>query len=226
MHVFRDRDLTDFDKINVYTAACIQSSSLLTEAGILLMAVLVGSNYDSVSIFLYHVLVVTELQGLKHCGIETALALAHSPLADSLYQAVTTLTPTKLNTFLPAWCSELQQQLSSNHGNFLSHCEPTTAQNITSSFPSMSTLQLYLNPHINNVDSSDWKLKLPNLAALASFADQHFSWAQDLVLINKFRSKIWPGYFTCQVLLVSICLNYCINTDIESVKYQFSSCIA
>ncbi len=128
--------------------------------------------------------------------------------------------------FLPAWHSELQQQLLSNRSNFLSRCEPTTAQNITSSFPSMSTLQLYLNPRVDNVDSSDWKLKLPDLAALASFADQHFSWAQDLVLANKFRSNIWPGYFTRQVLLVSVCLDYRIDIDIESAKYQFSSFIA
>ena len=189
------------------------------------MAVLVGGDYDSVSVFSYRVLVVMELQGLKHCGIKTALALARSPLADSLYQAATTLTSTELNTFLSAWRSELKQLLL-NHNNFLSRREPTTAQNITSSFPSMSTLHLYLNPHVDHVDSSDWKLKLLDLAALASFADQHFSWAQDLVLVNKFRSKIWPGYFTRQVLLVSVCLDYHITIDIKSAKCQFSSFIA
>ena len=131
-----------------------------------------------------------------------------TPLADSLYEALASLLPTKMEAFLATWRSDLENQLLFNPGNLLPCHEPTTAWNITDTFPSTHVLKLYVNPCVNDVDTSDWKLRLPDLSALALFADQNFSWAQDLALANKFRAKIWSGYFTHQVLLVSILLSF------------------
>ena len=52
LYFSRNRDVADFDKITVYTSARIQEEHLLTEAGILLIAILLGGNYDEVSVFL------------------------------------------------------------------------------------------------------------------------------------------------------------------------------
>ena len=52
LYFSRNQDITDFDKITVYTSARIQEEHLSTEAGILLIAILLGGNYDEVSVFL------------------------------------------------------------------------------------------------------------------------------------------------------------------------------
>ena len=52
LYFSRNRDIADFDKITVYTSARIQEEHLLTEAGILLIVILLGGDYDEVSVFL------------------------------------------------------------------------------------------------------------------------------------------------------------------------------
>lgn len=191
-HVLRkDPDSKELDKVIVYSYDRIRNSSThpLTYAGILLITILVGGDYD---------------KGLKHCGIVTALALASSPLATSLHHAVLHMSPTDLQQFLIIWRHELRQELAHNTHGYLCRAEPTTAGNVNESFPSVKVLRLYVHPTIVDIDPNMFIVRLPDFSRLVQFADKQFSWGEDRKLVAEFRQSVWPGYFMRQALLMSI----------------------
>ena len=132
---------------------------------------------------------------MRHCGIATALALASSCLATSLHGAALTLSESELDAFLVEWRKELKQELAMNAHGFLSRVEPTTSGYVTDSFLSAKLVRMYTHPYIVDVDATLWLPRLPDLCTLARFADKQFSWAEDRILVQKFQSDVWPGYF-------------------------------
>ena len=98
----------------------------------------------------------------------------------------------------------MYHELASNAHGSLRRIEPTTASNVSDHFLSARLIRMYTHPHVVDVNAQEWVPRLPDLQALACFADKQFSWGKDLVLAERFRCDVWPGYFSRQMMQVQM----------------------
>ena len=202
--VFRPNTKDAGDNIILYTSDAIQSHPKvsLTREGLFLLAILNGGDYDTVC-FLYvsRCLCYIHLQvGLAGCGSTIAHKLAQSDLAETLYHATLNLPREALSEFLADWRQKLKYQLTFDINGLLGQKYPAVARKVSSKFPSIDILLLYANPVTSWTmtadiipDSSQWRLRQPDLPAIGLLCEKSFSWGTSGQMIARFQKNVWRG---------------------------------
>ncbi|KAJ7812414.1 PIN domain-like protein [Mycena leptocephala] len=186
--IIRKLNKNDRDEITVYTSAALQSTAGvgLTQGGILLIAIMSGGDYDTV--------------GLAECGINIAHALARCGFGDSLLEASQKMDEKDLRQFLVGWREQIRTELATNSRGYLGRRYPALANKITDAFPNIQALYLYARPVTSWSENfvppaiEGWKVRLPDLPALAKYCNQKFGWTA-LDMAGKFKKYIFPGLF-------------------------------
>ncbi|EDR00271.1 uncharacterized protein LACBIDRAFT_314471 [Laccaria bicolor S238N-H82] len=175
------------DDVEIYATkdfAESEGQKHLSRAGLLLIAVLHGADYDTV--------------GLPGCGIVTATKLASTALATDLLAAAEAMTETQLDVYLAKWRHQLRKVLATNpRHNLPRHCT-TLATKVPENFPNPHVVHLYANPVTSwshggiGPNLGDLSPQFPDTEKLAFHCERLFGWGR--TIIDKFYSNIWPGY--------------------------------
>ncbi|KIL56120.1 hypothetical protein M378DRAFT_89828, partial [Amanita muscaria Koide BX008] len=197
-HVIRSslHSSNNTDNVTVYALDKINSDTqvLLTREDMILIAVLVGGDYDPV--------------GLPGCGMTIAHKLVCAcPLGHQLVHAFLTRQDIKtFSTFLDGWWSRLWNMLSDTA--LLGRQFKALANSISEDFLQVPILQKYLEPitswSTGNTapDGSCWKSQAPDLAQLTRLCERWFTWGTSRGIQARLLKHVWPG--ACmRMLLVS-----------------------
>ncbi|KAJ7149830.1 PIN domain-like protein, partial [Mycena crocata] len=180
--ILRHKD--EYKSLKIYTSKAIESRLRLNLGGLLLMAILVGGDYNKV------------IGGLDKCAKETAYTLTKRGLGDSLLLATQTLSPDGLHGFLETWRQTLCTELVSGQSG---RKHPAIARGVTNLFPDPRVLHLYVHPLTSwssdgaGIDASTWVPRLPDLPAIARICEVLFSWGTKVDLPNKLFNNVLPG---------------------------------
>jgi 5'-3' exonuclease len=186
----------------VYTEEAIA----LTQGSLVLFALLTGGDYGD---------------GIKGCGLTTALALVRCGFGDTLLSAFHRLDENGFDEFLMQWRSAIRKELATNSSHYLTRSQPKLAGDILDTFPDRRILDLYINPitswspGYNPPHLSQWQFEQPSIPELTKFCIQHFHWNTEEILRSKFKSYIWEGIFL--QILYSVSSSYFIGAKILSI---------
>lgn len=139
----------------------------------------------------------------------TAVQLAQTELASSLFTATQQLSSVELADFLVMWRAQLVHELSQDPHHVLGRKCPVLASQIPAAFPEANILRFYAFPCTSRTSSvgnepkrSDWANVEPNLEQLGALCEKYFSWGTSRQLIQRFQSYVWPG--TCIRYLMKV----------------------
>lgn len=181
----------------LYRSDRIEVHQELNKAGFILYSLLSGGDYT---------------KGVPGCGHKTALALAQCCFGDQLYAACIRFEtmPDKLQEFISSWLPLLREELRTNSQNRMNEKEPALAARLTDkTFPPANIVLLYACPltSFSRGKKPDfqnrWKAQPINIAALASFFREHFSWRTIQQLQDAFDRHVWESMFRQMLYLVS-----------------------
>ena len=183
----------------------------------ILIALLVGGDYDKVGALLYSQrpvafadLRIHAQDGIKGCGIKAAYGAARYGLGDSLLDATREQSAEGLDCFLVNWRAELRRALCDDPDRLIGHKCKVAADNIPDMFPDRKILQMYTDPTTSSSpEGADAATVLaivpcqPDLSALASFCFCRFGWSPKVVH-EKFEALIWEGAYLRMLSQVSV----------------------
>ncbi|KAG6819757.1 hypothetical protein H0H93_008969 [Arthromyces matolae] len=189
----------DVSRYRAYSADKIQQSPNLnlTRGGLILLALMVGGDYDPI--------------GIPGCGMLTALGLARSGFGDTLLNAKIRTNSEDFSQFLVNWRTDMQTELQTNLRGFLPNRSPSVAGRIDASFPNLEIIESYVAPltswsnQYDNEgwggppDTSGWVHLDPDLKSIATFCGQRFGWSNETIE-KKFLSILCPGVLTSMLL--------------------------
>lgn len=172
----------------MYSADSIENSDSvkLTHGGLILFALVAGGDYGP---------------GIIGCGKSTAHALAQCGFGDILLERAASTSGTAFQEFLHGWRMDIRSELESNSQGYLETRSPLVASRITAKFPDPEILDMYTCPltswsaqsgcEIPN--AANWRSREPLIPRITAFCLRHFGWGRDLVIVKKFREKLWEG---------------------------------
>ena len=136
--------------------------------------------------------------GLAGCGSTIAHELAQSDLAGTLFHATLGLPREALSEFLADWRQKLKYQLTCDSNGLLGQKHPAVARKVSRTFPSIDILLLYANPVTSWTagiipDSSQWRMRQPDLPAIGLLCEKSFSWGTSGQIIARFQQNVWRG---------------------------------
>ncbi|KAF8694184.1 hypothetical protein AX14_002090 [Amanita brunnescens Koide BX004] len=166
------------DNVMLFSMESIESNPdvSLTHDDLVLMAVLIGGDYDQ--------------NGLCGCGEDTAYKLARwTYLGQHLVDAFKTSKEAELDSRLRTWRQELRQALVEDTWIFGGCTHPRIASAVTKDFPPMRTVQQYVNPPAF-------------LAEMTKLCKRLFLWGStNIELQDKLYRRVWPGVCLRTLLL-------------------------
>ena len=209
--------------MSVYTDAAIAESLSLDRGGFLLLALLVGGDYDVVRDKNENTSTLADIgrnqAGLPGCGITIANKLTQSGLGHSLLHAAGEQPLEGLSTRLMAWCGELRSELENDPHGHMGRKHFKVARSIPDDFPSEQVVMNYVQPITSWSASNDmipptgaaWVLRLPSLPQLGVLCERHFTWATGPAILQRFNSiGMWQGMCVRLLLVVSQRLILCL----------------
>ncbi|KAG2054558.1 PIN domain-like protein [Suillus hirtellus] len=205
VHGVIDAVMTEDSDILVFGAPCIiRRYAVFTEDGLehgcsltrgdrLLIALLVGSDYDG---------------GVPGCGIEIAHKVAlHSKIGQMMLDAFLSMTPDEFSERAKELIEDLHTLLSTNPYNSLERRYKAVADHIPQGFPQRAVVSKYVHAFTSlsaGAAASPWDISFyqPDLANLVDFCCQHLGWEDDAI-IEKMYGGIWEGTYLCALCKVS-----------------------
>lgn len=190
---------TDADVVTIYRACKVFRDAGLSRGDLLFLALLLGSDYDPVSVPLNLLLLSLTLMlfqtGLPRCGPGVARGLVKYGLGCSLYGALLSLHDDKLQSFLLGWRAQLRDKLHFDPSGYIGRRHPALAASVPSSFPDLKVAMLFLSPAVLHPDQyaslrDPQVMDLPHLALLC---EQYFTWGSCTEILKVFRTSLWPG---------------------------------
>ncbi|KAL0571486.1 Rad2 nuclease [Marasmius crinis-equi] len=169
-------------RYQVYTPKSVQDATGLTRGGLVLTALLSGSDHDD---------------GVDGCGIKTAIDIAkNTALGEELleYASLYAETPDYLDESLDAWRNSLRLQISFNPRGKLNKHYPTISERITARFPDRKALRFYVNyppPVPGTLPSMEPRLLA--ISTVVSACREMFKWTDNHMLRRFKGSGIWEG---------------------------------
>ncbi|KAL6304644.1 PIN domain-like protein [Sparassis latifolia] len=172
------------DEVHAFRQCTINAHSVisLSRGGLVLVALLCGGDYDE--------------NGLRRCRPQTALAIMHYGLGESLCDAAVVLgnNETELSAFLSGWRDRLRSILSTDPDNHLGRRHIALSNSVPDSFPDVAVLRAYLSPSTSANISHLPAHPLPvDLAKLGTFCELHFGWGTKSGIVKHVREWLWPG---------------------------------
>lgn len=203
--------------MSVYTDAAIAASLDLDRGGFLLLALLVGGDYDMVCGKSENTSALSNISynqaGLPGCGIAIAHKLMHSGLGHTLLDASREQQPQGLSAAsLTAWRSELRSELEHDPHGHLGRKYFKVAQSIPDNFPSEEVIMNYIQPITTRLADEGmvppagvaWVLRQPDLPELGLLCERYFTWATGPAILQRFNSiGMWQGVYLH--LLLTVC---------------------
>ncbi|KAI9571826.1 hypothetical protein HD554DRAFT_2069651 [Boletus coccyginus] len=179
----------DGNHVVTYTADAILSdpSVALSRSGTILIGLLSGGDYIPA--------------GLPGCGQKFATGLARAGFGDSLVKAVKELKGARLDAFLDRWRQDIRNELKTNKSSLLPSKKPSLAASLPDDFPSLPVLVSYADPLTSeNVPQKGdrktppgvWRSD-PDPMRIASLCELYFEWGVKDVIVQRFRTVLWPG---------------------------------
>ncbi|KAG2029780.1 XPG I-region-domain-containing protein [Suillus americanus] len=183
----------DYLNVQVFMEDGIEHGCSLTQGDRLLIALLVGGDYDG---------------GVPGCGIEIAhKAALHSKIGQMLLDAFLSMMPDEFSQRAKELVEDLHTLLSTNPYNLLERRYKAVADRIPQDFPRHAVVSKYIPTFMSSSTSaaaSSWDISFyqPDLANLADFCRQHLGWEDDAI-IEKMYGGIWEGAYLCALCKVS-----------------------
>ncbi|KAG1832588.1 PIN domain-like protein, partial [Suillus subalutaceus] len=186
----------DYLNVQVYTEDGLEHGCSLTRGDRLLIALLVGGDYDG---------------GVPGCGIEIAHKVAqHSKIGRMMLDAFLSLTPDEFSKRAKELIEDLRLLLTCDPHNFLERRYKAVADHIPHNFPQHALLGKYVHPLTlfsatgsgTTMLPSDVLSHQPDLASLADFCRQNFGWDDDAI-IEKMYGSVWEGAYLRTLCKVS-----------------------
>ncbi|KAH9927787.1 PIN domain-like protein, partial [Fomitopsis serialis] len=155
-------------------------SVLLSRSGMILMALLMGGDYDE--------------GGLPGFGPRVARGLAQYQFGEALCRAVRELHADALPDFLSGWRNDLRRTLCTDDQKQLGRHYRNLSKQVPDSFPNIDIVDLYVNPVTSPPE--DFELvppQPPDIARLGLLCERYFSWGTAPGIIERFGNCILPG---------------------------------
>ena len=196
--------------MSVYTDTAIAASLHLDRGGFLLLALLVGGDYDMVRDKSENTSASSNISynqaGLLGCGIAIAHKLTHSGLGRVLLDASREQQQQQglSAASLTAWRSELRSELEHDPHGHLGQKYFKVTQSIPDNFPSEEVIINYIRPITTRladegtVPPADvvWVLRQPDLPELGLLCERYFTWATGPAILQRFNSiGMWQGVY-------------------------------
>jgi hypothetical protein len=183
----------DYLNVQVFTEDGLEHSCSLTQGDWLLIALLVGGDYDG---------------GVPGCGIEVAHKVAlHSEIGQMLLDAFLSMMLDEFSQQAKELVEDLHTLLSTNPYNLLEHRYKAVADRIPQDFPWYAVVSKYILTFMSSLISaaaSSWDISFYqlDLANLVDFCCLHLGWEDDAI-IKKMYGDIWEGAYLCALCKVS-----------------------
>ncbi|KAJ6533689.1 PIN domain-like protein [Mycena capillaripes] len=162
---------------SLYSADDISTLLGLSKDDFILIAILAGGDYSD---------------GLRNCGVTTAIGLARAGLGRQLMAALSSRESMDL---LEAWREALRTELRTNSSGLLPHRRLQLANNIPADFPNPAIINLYLHPIVSEPSvASDLVFRSPRLDILARFAEDNFQWGDSIGILDHFADHLFAGF--------------------------------
>jgi hypothetical protein len=133
--------------------------------------------------------------GLRGCGLSTALGLAHAGYGSMLVEGIA--MSDDMVAFLTMWREALVRELRTNQSGLLPKRCPRLAQSVPSEFPDVDLVKLYLNPltshNIANTAINATPERRADVVHLAKFAEDNFVWGDFAGILKQFSMTVFPG---------------------------------
>ena len=147
-------------------------------------------------IYIFSILVQN---GLKGCGLSTAIKLAQEGYGTTLLDGINHSQSTMdVTAFLAVWCETLVSELQTNQSGSLHKCLPVLAASVPPNFPDLESINLYLNPVTSEHEQHKGANVIiaeqgPDLVYLAWFIEEHFVWGDLAGILKRFSTCVFPG---------------------------------
>jgi holliday junction resolvase YEN1 len=224
------------DNVIIYSADNIQRHGqvMLSDGGLLLMALLCGGDYhvslEPTRFFVVHFDIPCLQDGLPGCGWKTARGLAQYGVGDDLLQEARAHSLASshegLKAYMRGWFRRLQEILVKDPLGHIGRRHPKFLNNIPNNFPDVSVVLAYVKPPIslqpvNHDPHSFIHSKVLDLVeSLAYLCEFHFCWsrytppgpvkdAENMGTMRKLQDYIWPGICIRVLLEVRPAHIYC-----------------
>ncbi|KAG1861304.1 PIN domain-like protein [Suillus subluteus] len=182
--------------VQVYTEDGLEHGCSLSQEDRLLIALLVGGNYDG---------------GVPGCGIEIVHKVAqHRKMGQMMLDAFLSLTPDEFSKWAKELIEDLRLLLTCDPHNFLERRYKAVVNHMLHNFPQRALLSKYV--HALTLFSAtasgmtmlppDVLSHQPDLVSLADFCCQNFSWDDDTI-IQKMYGSVWEGAYLRTLCKVS-----------------------
>ncbi|KAJ3753399.1 PIN domain-like protein [Lentinula raphanica] len=202
-------------EVDVFNTVGIQTEIGISRGGFILIALLLSND-------------ITE--GVGGIGAKTALSLAKCGFGDRIleaYRRYSTAAPQLLSAFQRINHDMANELEFDSHGE-IGKRSPSRAQKIRDSeFPSLGDLmgiKAFLTPPTSTLIPR-CPPRLPDIAGIASFCREHFSWSSDLMQ-KKFHSNLWPAVIVQMLCSQSVVYNpsnaEVLATQVEPIQGNLS----
>lgn len=175
----------DYLNIQLYTEDGLEHGASLTRGDQLLIALLVGGDYDG---------------GVPGCGIEIAHKVAlHSRIGEAMLHVFLSMAPEDFSERAKDLVKELYSLLAHDPHHFLQRRYKAVVDHIPDDFPQHAVISKYVHPLTSfsatrKAPSWDVSSFQPDLVALADLCRQQLGW-DDSAIIKKMYGGVWEG--TC-----------------------------
>ena len=198
----------------IYTSDAIEHVDTVTlTPGGLLIELMAGGDYNS---------------GISGYGVSTTHGLAKCGFGDALLTAAKTLPDDdSFQMFLGTWRAQICLELSTNSHGFLPHRSMALTSKLTTAFPDMEVLDLYLatttswtiglGSHVRDTVAPSWKPCKPVIHEITAFCQQRLGWSEPATLLKRFEKVLWGGVI-CR-MLCSVC------QFLHLIKANYSCCL-
>jgi hypothetical protein len=137
--------------------------------------------------------------GLKGCGLLTAISLAREGYSTTLMDGINrNQSTTDVAAFLAMWRETLIDELQTNQSGSLHKRLPVLAASVPLDFPDIKVINLYLNPVTSEHEQHRGAVAIiaergPDLVRLAQFVEEHFVWGDLTGILKRFSTCVFPG---------------------------------
>ncbi|OSD07465.1 PIN domain-like protein [Trametes coccinea BRFM310] len=171
----------DSDVVAIYRADEMQQAASLSTGDLLLLALLLGSDYDP--------------NGLPRCGPTVAYGLTKYGLGRALSTAVQSMSDVELTAYLPTWRALLCDRLRRDPHGHIGRLQPSLAASVPATFPDVEIARLLLAPTVLDPQTySNLRGPRPmDLPRLGQLSERYFAWGSRADILKTFRLTLWPG---------------------------------
>ncbi|KAI0776325.1 PIN domain-like protein, partial [Trametes elegans] len=166
--------------VEVYRNIVIFQNAGLSQGDLILYALLVGSDYDSI--------------GLRGCGARTARGVLKYELGNKLIAGFLAYTGDERTRWIARWRSRLQEVLRTDPRGFIGRTHPSLASSITPAFPDLHILRLFLEPQLLNITAYEGlsRPSVLDVARIGELCELYFTWGSRAGILKTLRSTLWP----------------------------------